>query len=71
MKTFVFVMRNGEQIEIVARSSAKASRLAIKRGLLSKDDFFDVMCIVEKNDVISSIEEHDMAHIIEKDWDEV
>lgn len=71
MKTFVFVMKSGEQIEVIARNSAQASRLAIKRGLLAKDDFFDVVCIVEKADVTDAVEKYDVTAIIEKDWDEV
>jgi len=47
MKTFVFIMRNGEQIEIVAPDKVLASSLAVERGFLTKDYFFDVVCIVE------------------------
>ena len=57
MKTFVFIMRNGEQIEIVAPDKVLASSLAVERGFLTKDDFFDVVCIVES--------------IVEKDWNGV
>lgn len=50
MKNFVIMLKNGTEIDIVAASKTQACHLAVERGLLKKDDFYDVICIVEKSD---------------------